>query len=173
MADNSTTPDKERAAVCGLFCPSCTIYIATHEDPLRLKALAERMGLPESELECDGCRSQRLNIFCRKRCKMKACASEKGIEFCGECGEYPCKELIDYQSQMPHRKELWNSLERINEAGWETWYSEMEALYSCKCGTINSAYDFKCRKCGVEPSCKYVGSYGDDVQKYLSGELNV
>ncbi|MGE5495086.1 MAG: DUF3795 domain-containing protein [Burkholderiales bacterium] len=167
MTDYAITPDKARAAVCGLFCPSCTIYIGTHEDPERLKSLAGHMGVPVSELECDGCRSGRLNIFCRTRCNMKACAANKGIEFCGECGEYPCKELTDFQSQMPHRKELWNSLERISEAGWETWYAEMEALYSCDCGTINSAYDIKCRKCGAEPSCGYVSRYTDDIQKHL------
>ncbi len=36
--------DKKLAAVCGLFCPACTIYIGTREDPDRLKASARRTG---------------------------------------------------------------------------------------------------------------------------------
>lgn len=29
--------DKKSAAVCGLFCETCTLFIATREDPARLK----------------------------------------------------------------------------------------------------------------------------------------
>lgn len=168
---NPIKPDKTKAAVCGLFCPSCTVYIATHEDPERLKAIASRSNVPVEEMECDGCRSDRLNLFCRTRCKMKKCAAEKGIDFCGSCGEYPCPELKEFQSLMPHRKELWNSQQRIKEAGWDTWFEEMTELYSCSCGAINSAYDLKCRKCGNEPSCKYVGTYNDDIIKNMSEKL--
>jgi hypothetical protein len=124
-------------------------------------------------MECDGCRSERLNVFCRKSCKMKKCAAEKGIEFCGACAEYPCDELKDFQTKMPHRKQLWDSQQRIKDAGWEKWFDEMESLYSCACGTINSAYDLKCRKCGAEPSCEYVSRYTDDITKHLSGKLSL
>jgi hypothetical protein len=50
-------PDKRLAAVCGLFCPACTIYIATTEDPARLRGIAERKNLPLDEVSCQGCRS--------------------------------------------------------------------------------------------------------------------
>lgn len=163
-------PDKIKAAVCGLFCPSCTVYIATHEDPERLKTLAARFNQPVSEIECDGCRSDRLNLFCRTRCAMRKCLTEKGIEFCVECDEYPCEELKSFQSQMPHRNELWKSQERIKEAGWEKWYEEMADLYSCgSCGTVNSAYDFKCRKCGTDPSCGYVEKHGENIKQRMAG----
>jgi hypothetical protein len=164
---NKLNSDKTKAAVCGLFCPSCTLYIATTEEPKRLKALAERLNIPAEEIECRGCRSDKLGFFCRKHCKMRTCAAEKGIEFCGECREYPCSELIDFQSKLPHRKELFNSLESIKKAGWEKWYSEMSELYSCKfCGTINSAYDFKCRNCSADPGCEYVARYGDEIKRH-------
>ncbi len=165
MSEYNTRPDKTLAAVCGLFCPSCTIYIASHSDPERLENLAERFGLPPEELMCDGCRSERRIYFCREHCKMTKCAAERGIDFCGQCEEFPCDELSEFQSKMPHRIELWNSHSRINEAGWETWYGEMLKEYSCGCGTINSAYDFECRKCGTEPSCAYVKKHRDEIEK--------
>lgn len=168
---NSIKPDKTQAAVCGLFCPSCTVYIATHEDPERLKAIAARSGVPVEEMECDGCRSDRLNLFCRVKCKMKKCAAEKGVDFCGSCGDYPCAELKEFQSLMPHRKELWNSHKRIKEAGWEKWFEEMTVLYSCDCGTLNSAYDLKCRKCANEPSCGYVETHREEIIKNMPGRL--
>ena len=41
--------DKKMAAVCGLYCGACTLYIATMEDPARLKGLAERFQLSGGE----------------------------------------------------------------------------------------------------------------------------
>lgn len=158
------TPDKKLAAVCGLFCPACSLFIGTKEDTKRLKMMAERFQLPVEELECHGCRSEKIGIFCRNYCKMKKCTAEKGIDFCGECSEYPCEELKAFQAQMPHRIELWKSQERIKEVGFEKWYEEMIEHYSCpECGTINSAYDIACRKCGTTPGCNFVNLHKDEI----------
>ena len=166
---NPSDPDIKKAAVCGLFCPACSLYIATTEDPERLEILAKRFGMPKEELECLGCRSEKLSFFCRNHCKMVKCAAEKGLEFCCECGEYPCAELSVFQSKAPHRIELWNSQKRIKEAGWEKWYSEMLDMYKCgACGAISSAYDIKCRKCGEEPSCAFTAKYHGEIEKSIS-----
>ncbi len=160
--------DKKLAAVCGLFCPACTIFIGTREDHERLKVLAEHAHKPVEELRCDGCRSEKRCYYCRERCKMGKCASEKGVDFCGECNEYPCEDLRAFQAAMPHRIELWKSQERIKEVGYEKWYREMIEHYSClKCGTINSAYDLKCRNCGGEPSCEYVSRHKQAIIRQL------
>ncbi len=47
---HARTPDKTLAAVCGLFCPACTVYIGTHEAPQRLQWLAQRVGRPVEDL---------------------------------------------------------------------------------------------------------------------------
>jgi hypothetical protein len=45
----------------------------------------------------------------------------------------------------------------------------MEKHYSCsQCGTINSAYDFKCRSCGNEPSSKYSEKHSEKVLEFLA-----
>jgi hypothetical protein len=70
---------------------------------------------------------------------------------------------------MPHRIELWKSQDRIKEIGYEKWYAEMIEHYSCtKCGTLNSAYDLKCRKCGEEPSCGYVAKHKKAIEQFLA-----
>lgn len=163
------TPDKRLAAVCGLFCPACTLFIGTKEDPERLKMLAMRLQLPMEELKCYGCWSDKRSFYCREKCKMIKCAAEKGIRFCVQCPEYPCVELKAFQVQMPHRIELWKSQERIKEVGYEKWYDEMIEHYSCtECSTINSAYDMACRKCGTTPSCNYVKLHKDDINQKTS-----
>ena len=160
---------KKLAAVCGLFCPSCTLYIGTQEDPERLKFLAAALKLPVEEVRCEGCRSTGArSFFCRENCKMYKCAADKGVDFCGSCPDYPCQELKDFQCAMPHRLELWKSQERIRAAGPEKWYAEMLEHYACpSCGAINSAYDIQCRKCGAEPGCAYVAGHKDEIIRQL------
>ncbi len=163
------TPDKRFAAVCGLFCPACHVFIGTREDPERLKTMAARFQRPLEELRCSGCRSEKRCFYCETVCFMAKCAAGKGVEFCGACDEYPCPGLKEFQAQAPHRIELWKSQARIKEAGYEQWYTEMVEHYSCrKCGTLNSAYDIVCRKCGSTPSCEYVRLHKDDIMKHLA-----
>lgn len=163
------TPDKRLAAVCGLFCPACHVFIGTHEEPKRLTMMAQRFQRPVENLQCNGCRSEKRCFYCETKCTMAKCAANKGAEFCGECADYPCKDLNAFQSEMPHRIELWKSQARIKETGYEQWYTEMVEHYSCrKCGTLNSAYDIVCRKCGSTPSCEYVRLHKDDIMKHLA-----
>ena len=165
-AKKNYKPDKRLAAVCGLFCPACTIYIATTEDPKRLKKFAEIAHLSVEDMKCYGCRSEKRQPYC-ENCKMVACAAKKGIDFCVECDEYPCEELKKFQSAMPHRIELWESMERIREVGHEKWFEEMLSHYSCpRCNTINSAYDISCRTCGADPSCAYVRLHRQEITSH-------
>ncbi len=162
-------PDKRLASVCGLFCPACFVFIATREDPERFRAIAKRFGKPEEDVRCSGCRSDERCFYSRKKCRMAPCACERGVDFCGECGEYPCDDLKAFQAEMPHRMELWESHARIREAGYLTWYREMIEHYSCpQCRTLNSAYDLQCRNCGREPSCEYVGRHRQAIEQHLN-----
>ena len=159
--------DKKLAAVCGLYCEACTLFIATKEDPERLKGLAARYQLSEEAIKCYGCRSAKRGPYC-EQCKMFACAAERGIEFCVECTEYPCDDLKQFQSERPHRIELWDDLERIRAIGHKHWLKEISGNYTCpQCQIINSAYDLKCRKCGEEPSCGYVAKHKQAIEHFL------
>lgn len=168
MNQTYMTPNKTLAAVCGLFCPACSIFIATHEDPQRLDAIAKRTGRSAEEIACDGCRSDRRYPFCAT-CYMYACAAEKGIDFCGACPDYPCDKLKEFQAARPHRLELWHNQTRIQDVGYEQWFTEMLAHYTCPaCQTINSAYDMVCRNCGASPSCEYVREHQDEIQQFTA-----
>ena len=159
--------DKKLAAVCGLYCEACSWFIATTEDPERLKRLAAQLHFSEEESKCYGCRSDKRLPYCEK-CKMFAYAAERGIDFCSECEGYPCDDLKQFQSAMPHRIELWVNLERIKSVGYKQWLKEIRESYACpRCQTINSAYDLKCRKCGEEPSCNYVAKNQQVIEEYL------
>jgi hypothetical protein len=111
-----TGVDKKNAAVCGLYCEACSLFIATAEEPARLKGLAARFQLSEEAIRCYGCRSNKRWPYCEK-CKMFECATKRGIDFCIECDEYPCDDLKQFQAAMPHRIDLWDDLKRIKTIG--------------------------------------------------------
>lgn len=150
-------PDKQTAAVCGLLCKACGIYIATKENNTeQLKRIAERLQIPFEHVSCNGCRSNTHSAHC-KSCYFRECSIKKGIEFCSDCIEFPCTQLKDFQTKMPHRVELFKSLERIKEVGWEKWYGEIVARHSCiKCNHLNGWYDLACNQCGNKPSNNFV-----------------
>jgi hypothetical protein len=159
--------NKKFAAVCGLYCEACSWFIATAEDPERLKRLSALLHVSEEEGRCYGCRSDKRLFYCEK-CKMSACAAEQGIDFCSECKEYPCEDLRQFQCAMPHRIELWANLERIKSVGYKNWLKEIRENYACpQCQTINSTYDLKCWKCCGEPSCNYVAKHRQAIEEYL------
>lgn len=159
--------DKKLAAVCGLYCEACTLFIATKEDPARLKGLAARFQLSEEAIKCYGCRSAKRGPYC-ETCKMFACGAEREIDFCIECAEYPCNELKQFQSERSHRIELFDDLERIKGIGYRHWLKEIKENYTCpQCRSINSAYDLKCRKFGEEPSCGYAAKHKEAIEQVL------
>ena len=166
-AKHSGESDKTVAAVCGLYCEACTLFIATKEDPERLKSLAARFQLSEEAVKCYGCRSTKRGPYC-ERCKMLACAAERGRDFCSECSEYPCSDLKQFQSERPHRIELFDDLAQIKAMGYQRWLRDIRQSYTCpQCGSINSAYDSTCRKCGEEPSCNYVAKHKQEIEQFL------
>lgn len=165
--DCSGELDKKLAAVCGLYCEACSLFISTAEDPERLKWHAAQMHISEEESKCYGCRSDKRLPYCEK-CKMISCAAERGIDFCIECEDYPCDDLKQFQSAMPHRIELWDNLARIKSVGYKQWLKEVRENYACpRCQTINSTYDLKCRRCDEEPSCNYVAKHQREIEEYL------
>ena len=141
--DRDFPPNKTLAAVCGLYCPACTAFIATKEEPERLQALAERMGRGVDDVTCEGCRSGKRSFYCRDLCTMKSCAYKKG--------------------------DFWSSLEHLKTDGYEQWSRDMADLHACPgCGVLNSAYDLKCRSCGKAPSSEYSRRHGEAVVAHLS-----
>ncbi len=172
--DSQTSADGRQgvptlAAVCGLLCEACTIYIGSHEDPERLARLAADFGQSVEQTHCDGCRAEKRMAYCRS-CTMSACAAERGLAFCGDCSDYPCADLLTFGRERPHRANIHEDLQRIGEIsepkpGW----NEARLRYTCpSCGTINSAYDLRCRRCGHDPGNAYVERHREAIMKRLS-----
>lgn len=161
------SPVPATAAVCGLCCDVCSIFIGSQEDPQRLALFAARQGWGVEEAHCDGCRAERRTPYCRS-CDLFACAKRRGRSFCRECEDYPCADLEEFRQEKPHRTEICENLDRIADAGVETWLAEAKDRHACpSCGTLNSAYDLKCRACGHEPASAYVAVHREAIVERL------
>jgi hypothetical protein len=168
LEDDTAIGQPSMAAVCGLFCPACTIYIASHEDPQRRARLARGFGVSEEKVYCEGCRSQRRLGYCSD-CFMFACAHERGFTTCGECPQCPCPPLETFVAERPHRAEIYRDLASIVEIGTEAWTAEAAARNTCPdCGTLNSIYDLHCWKCGRDPSTPYVAEHREEIRARLA-----
>jgi hypothetical protein len=100
---------QEMIAYCGLNCITCPIYLATREkNPEKQRQEREQIVIAirkylgeeksvEDITDCDGCttKSGRLYSDCRK-CQIRKCAREKGLENCAYCSEYPCRKLSKF-----------------------------------------------------------------------------
>jgi hypothetical protein len=96
----------ETIGYCGLNCQTCQIYLATREKDEEKKyqmraeiaqQIKEHYGQeykPEDVSDCDGCKTEGGRLFSgSNNCYMRKCASQKHIENCAYCEEYPCEEL--------------------------------------------------------------------------------
>lgn len=155
------------AAVCGLYCGACSVYLATREDPQRLAALAARLGQTEAETRCEGCRAEVRSAHCRS-CDLAICATSRGVAFCGECTEYPCARFQAFQAALPHRRDILRDMSRILEIGVKAWMREIPERYACPtCDIPNSAYDLTCRRCGHQPGSAFAAAHGFAIQGHL------
>ena len=77
---------------CGVDCGTCLAHTVKNEPALLERLLA--VGLKKEDLPCKGCRP--LDGHCPSvsgQCEQYACAKRQGVDFCGECEEFPCQRL--------------------------------------------------------------------------------
>lgn len=131
-------------AYCGLYCGGCSFQVAFEtENRIHITKMPSYYDkYKNNELEnCPGCR---LEIKCGE-CKIRDCAIEKKVEWCGQCKEYPC-DLIEkfINDGKPHHAESRKNTKLIAVLGERKWLEEMKKNYSCpKCGKKNSWY-YRC-----------------------------
>ncbi len=135
-------------AYCGLYCGSCTAFMATQEN--KTKELAGQWQKEEEDIICYGCKSDKVASFCRT-CALKECARKKGLEFCYQCTDYPCDRLDEFRNsaQYPYHIEVYDYLQTIKQHGITHWLKAMETRWSCAaCGRAHDWFTQTCPDCG-------------------------
>ena len=133
---------------CGLYCGACPVLVANRKGTV--DELAKKIETDPAELVCAGCKSDTRKDS-RADCEFALCALEKGVEFCCDCGEYPCKRLTDFRDdEWAHHSAVIKNLDRLKEIGLEAWLAEQNERWTCPaCGARFDWYDEKCPDCGA------------------------
>lgn len=140
---------KDRIAPCGLHCGKCFafMYGEIHDASVKLRdnlgdfePYAKRFSVlidPVfdkycafhkmldyfAQAQCGGCRKEECKFY--KKCKVRACTAEKGIDFCYQCSEFPC-DHTGLDENLYERSVTINR--RIEEIGLEAYYNEVKDL---------------------------------------------
>ncbi len=132
---------------CGLYCGGCGVIHAVEKG--NLDEFAKKWDSTAKRMECHGCKSDQVAEFCNQ-CGIRKCAIDKGHDFCHECDDFACEMMMDFiTNQSAHPKIHLNNLNRIKEAGVDTWLAEQNARWSCPDCNTKFHFDEKtCIQCG-------------------------
>ena len=70
---------------------------------------------------CSGCRSTEHNGCSIKGCFLLACTKSHGIDFCGECDEFPCKKTTELFEEEVYKQWLEGN-QQIRDHGIESFW---------------------------------------------------
>ena len=153
------TQNRALLGVCGLYCGACYHYRASTPEGGHLLADAVRRGWVAEGFGCWGCRSDTLYVHpgCRQ-CEIRACAEGRGVLQCGQCREFPCQRLREFQNDgRMHHLDVEANLHELCALGPDHWLAEQAARWTCSCGAEFSWYEKVCHTCGAA-----LASYGPD-----------
>ncbi|MCD6466895.1 MAG: DUF3795 domain-containing protein [Methanomicrobia archaeon] len=104
-------------AVCGLKCYECDILQASN-DPKIAKQIVDWFKKERGEdvkledIRCSGCKGDRTKHWSPDCWILKCCVDERELEFCYECGDFPCDRLNEWAKGS---KDYGEALERLKE----------------------------------------------------------
>jgi hypothetical protein len=119
------------AAPCGIHCGICLLFRAVQDARLR-ERISEKLHIPLEKCTCPGCRA--ISGFCpviHKQCATWICAKEKGVTFCSECAEFPCRKLMPYAdraAELPQNIKIF-SLSLRKARGNDAWEKSIHDIY--------------------------------------------
>ena len=94
---------------CGHDCARCVTYIATQTNDENLRQRSQRfykemfgLDIPLDKINCEGGKSERVFELCTG-CPFAACCKKHAVDSCDECPEYPCKNILDYQTKYVNK----------------------------------------------------------------------
>ncbi len=138
-----TTPQKlstkELLAPCGMNCSRCSHYLAMTHGLTHAK---------DHAATCKGCRPRNKQCaYLKKHCdKLK----NNELDFCFECGQFPCKRLayLDDLYQRQYQLSPIDNLRQIQKLGVEGYIRSQKADFACPdCGDMICMHNQRCYNC--------------------------
>jgi hypothetical protein len=71
----------------------------------QINAIYKEKMKAEDITDCDGCETENGSLFSGcKKCQIRKCARQKGVENCAYCDEYACERLEKFFTTEPDAK---------------------------------------------------------------------
>lgn len=134
-------------AICGLYCRACEVWRSCHDGDDNFTGPSDARS---GGRICRGCRSDLLYKHC-VRCELRACAVDRGLATCADCGDFPCERIVSFdRDAYTHHDGVVAELEAIRASGPAAWADRQRQRWSCPaCGEPYSWYAKKCSHCGA------------------------
>lgn len=136
---------------CGLYCGACDHYLSNITNGKHLLERKTDIGIMVSENPCGGCKVDSVDKLCKwcRECSIRKCVFGRSLNHCGECTQFPCKEIESFRNnRLIHKREGYKNLEELLEVGIEEWLKIQEIRWSCNnCGASYSFYESECFYC--------------------------
>ena len=116
---------RELTAPCGLDCFNCSGYEGNVTEEYK-EQVSQFFGIPVEKVPCKGCRGEKGKcIWANGQCATWDCVQEKGVAYCYECDEFPCKLLRPTKqgADYPHNMKVYH-LCRMKFFGIDQWIEE-------------------------------------------------
>lgn len=149
---------REMVGICGLYCGTCQNYLAHRENDVeQLEKISKAKGIPVEEICCDGCISDNVFSPCVECVHgFRQCAGEKGVTWCFECSDFPCKRLEDFRdihvvNGISHHENVIEGLRDMKEHGIQQWVEKQDRAGRCpECGKMLYWFARECPGCHSE-----------------------
>ena len=115
---------------CEVYCGTCTTFRAYNDNDQALFARNIKNRMLPDQIFCKGCGSSILNEWC-SICVFRICEKERGVAYCFECKDFPCKRLIVFSKTRPHRTLGLKNLKQLKEISIEKQLRQQEKRWTC------------------------------------------
>lgn len=130
-------------AVCGLDCEACSIRRLPFDEAAAktcvdwyrkmgwLEPTEDASSAVERGMYCNGCKADRTvhwsvdddgTVSCWI---LACCVDQKRLEFCSDCGEFPCDRLVDWSKENDGYTEAFRRLAAMHQEGDRAGDSDM------------------------------------------------
>jgi len=131
--------DKTLIAPCGMNCGVCSSYLAwSHNVPKQRGKVSHCAGCRPRDKKC---------AFLKRQCPPLL---NQRIEFCFECGDFPCHRLqrLDQRYRKNYKMSMVENLQEIRRRGIEAFLERQQAKYRCaRCGGVVCVHNGRCYDC--------------------------
>ena len=125
------TIDSFLFAPCGMNCMVCYVHL-------------------KNKKPCNGCLGNDVDKPERcTKCNIKYCAKSKGLNYCFECNDFPCKHIKNLNKSYisRYKTSLTNNSHFVRKNGIIAFMKNEKEKWLCTCKGVISLHDRYCTEC--------------------------